>query len=481
MPFPWCLRSGLLKAAIFSLALAATVHMVAGRITATSLERFHNVEAPPSNGPNIVLLVVDTLRADHVGIYGYRRDTTPHIDAFFGRGHVYERAYAPVPSTGPSMVSMLSGLYPQHHGVRLLCQRLLPDVITFVDHLRRAGYQAAAVVSNAVLADSATGLAARFDYYDDFVDEQEPFRDDMFERTAARTTDAALYWLTAKRDTGKPFFLWVHYIDPHGPYRPPEDKPVDFSHSSPAPISPDRVPSYARESDVTDGNEYVDRYDEEIAYTDREVGRLLETLEHLGLADGAAMIFTSDHGESMMDHDQWFRHEVCVYEEMVRVPLAIRYGTGEAARSKVPVSTIDLMPTILELASLPLPEGLDAASLLPAPRPRNIFCEGAAEHGGLWRGVVSGQRKVMARHGMSNVVRESRGFDLSDDPDELRPLVVPPGDEHLQMLTRLIEADPDPGGRPRSYVTGALPGRRVAPGQDDKMLRHLRALGYVGG
>jgi len=294
-------------AAVFLMALSTP--RLNESLAVSPVERFHSVEVPPADGPNILFICVDTLRADHVGLYGYHRDTTPRIDAFFGQGRVYERAYSASPSTGPSVVSMLTGLYPHRHGVRVLCQRIPANAITFVDHLRRAGYQTAAVISNAVLADTASGIGDRFDHYDDTVDEQEPFREAMFERSAARTTDAAIRWLTNARHPSRPHFLWVHYIDPHGPYRPPVDKPVDFEHEAARWIDPERVPTYSREADLYDGNEYVDRYDEEIAYTDREVGRLLDAYAKSGQVDHTLILFTSDHGESMMEHEHWFRHE----------------------------------------------------------------------------------------------------------------------------------------------------------------------------
>jgi arylsulfatase A-like enzyme len=432
-----------------------------------------------ASGPNILLITIDALRADHVGLYGYKRPTTPRIDAYFGAGRVYEVAYSPTATTTPSIVSMLTGLHPPEHGVRLLCQRLSPEVVTVVDRIRRAGYQTAAVVSNAVLADSASGLGGRFEYYDDDVDEPEPFRVEMFERNAARTTDAVLRWLVEHRSADRPHFLWVHYIDPHGPYRAPADKPVEFNHAQAVPIDPLRVPIYARERGVTDGLEYVDRYDEEIAYTDREVGRLLSAYEELGLLDGSAVILTADHGESMMEHEHWFQHQMTVYEEMVRIPLAIRYAGVEPGWVKQPVSLVDVAPTVLALASLPASSvGVNLLGVIPT---RYVQCEGRAEGGGLWRGLVRDGRKTAVRHGMSNVVREAWAFDLVADPGELNPLSVTAADDTYSLLSDLVQRDPDPGGVPKQYAEGELPAPNVAPAFDERMRARLKSLGYVGG
>ena len=159
--------------------------------------------------PSLLLISIDTLRADHMGIYGYRRPTTPRIDAWFEGGQVFEAAYSTEANTSPSVVSFLTGLLPQSHGVRLLYQKIPPGVITIADLLREAGYQTAAVVSNLVLTAEAIGLDERFDHYDDFVDEEEPRRK-IYERRASRTSDAAIAWLSGSRDRGRPSFLWVH-------------------------------------------------------------------------------------------------------------------------------------------------------------------------------------------------------------------------------------------------------------------------------
>lgn len=469
-----------LVAVVAIVLLVSAAPRVGEPATASAVDRFHAVQVPSVTGPSILLICVDTVRADHVGLYGYHRATTPRIDAFFGKGRLYERTYATSPSTGPSVVSILTGLYPHRHGVRVLCQRISPNVVTVVDHLRRAGYEAAAVISNAVLADSASGLGSRFDYYDDDVNEQEPFRKEMFERSAARTTDAAIHWLTDRRQSTKPHFLWVHYMDPHGPYRPPADKPADFSHEAPKWIDPERVPAYSREPDLCDGNEYVDRYDEEIAYTDREVGRLLDAYTESGLTDDALIIFTSDHGESMMEHEYWFRHERNTYEEMIRVPLVLRHSLLEPGQESIAVSTADLAPTILELVGLNVPSGLDGMSLLPSPRQRDLLCEGRSVKRGLWRGLISGTRKTSARHGRSNIIREIRAFDLRTDPRELNPLEVSSDGPAYQFLNDLITSDPDPAGIPRAFDEGELPSPNVAPTTDPQMLQRLRQLGYVG-
>ena len=313
----------------------------------------------------MLLVTIDTLRADHVGLYGYARPTTPRIDAWFREGRVFERAYSTEANTSPSIASVLTGLLPQEHGVRLLHQ-LLPERNRLLPDLLPARFQTAAVVSNSVLADEAMGMGRRFDHYDDFVDESEPYRR-VFERSAEKTTEAAIRWLQEERVPGQPVFLWVHYIDPHGPYHPPPTWPRSFTHATPVPIDVTRLHAYQREPGVTDGLAYVDAYDEEIAYLDASLGRLLDVWASTMEPSRSLAILTADHGESMMEHERWFTHGYHVYEEIVRVPLLMRGAGVPPGRSRMLASGIDVAPTILRFAGVPVPANLRGEDLRAAP------------------------------------------------------------------------------------------------------------------
>ena len=449
------------------------------------------------NSPSLLLISIDTLRADHMGIYGYSRPTTPHIDSWFEEGQIYDAAYSTEASTPPSVVSFLTGMLPQEHGVRLFYQKIPPDVVTVADLLCSAGYQTAAVVSNIVLTAEAIGLDTRFDHYDDFVDETEPYRE-MYERRASRTTDAALVWLSSWRDPSRPNFLWVHYIDPHGPYHPPPDRPTDFTNAQPIPIDIERVPEYEREPGVNDGAEYIDLYDEEIAYMDREVGRLLDAYEQLGLAENSLVLFTADHGESMMEHELWFTHGYHVYEEILRVPLLVRGLGVQPGRIPHPVSLADVAPTLLQAAGLQLPPGLYGQRLSETGPQREIFAEAGSSP--QWRSMWRGKEKWMVQVNRSNhlldkamsslpglekLVRrvevEHRYYDLDEDPKELRPRPWPASDQ-ARSLVKLVHSDPDPAGIPsptRVSRGHKLEAPKVPSGLDKRTLERLRSLGYV--
>jgi len=429
---------------------------------------------------DILLITVDTLRADHMSLYGYERVTTPNIDDWFDakRAAVYTRSYSAAAMTAPSVVSILSGQRPASHGVRLLYQlldkdvRLLPGLLG--DH-----YVSAAVVSNLALTREALGIGDRFDEYNDFVDERAAPH--VFERKATGTTDAALEWLrTAPSD--RPTFLWVHYIDPHGPYDPPQEYLRRFTHSTPQPIPRSRIPAYQRVDDIDDGREYIDRYDEEIFYTDVEVGRLLSGYERVRGVDHALVLFTADHGESMMDHEVYFSHGNNVYEEYVRVPLMLRGPGVQPGRYETVVSGIDIAPTILRVAGSPIPARMPAVDLRTAAgakAERFVFTEGGFPT--KRRAAIQGGRKWIAKTDRDGAIVGGKYFDLGADPGEDSAMPWDEAPAHGKaLIVAAVEGDPDPGGYPEEYAKGErLENPKVAPRVGAADRERLRQLGYI--
>lgn len=440
-------------------------------------------ERAPARPQDVVLVTIDTLRADHLSLYGYERATSPEIDRWFGDGAVFERAYSTEASTSPSVASILSGRLPQGHRVRLFYQ-LLPDDVALVPDLLPDEYVSAAFVSNMVLTDDAIGFGDRFDHYDDFVDERESARL-VFERQAGRTTDAALEWLRSERDPSRPLFLWVHYIDPHGPYRPPDAWDVAFPKRGRRDVPPERIPAHVRDGGIRDGNHYVERYDAEIAYADHEVGRLLDGYARLTPVDDALVLLTADHGESMMEHEQWFTHGYHVYEEIVRVPLLLRGPGVPSGRFDAPASGIDVATTILRFAGVeppPAMRGLDLRAPERWPASRAVFVE-AGHKGRQWRAATDGRSKaVIAVAGPERELVHSRHYDLVDEPNELVGRPLPDDDPLAERLLRLVAEDPDPSGIPAQLEQGIrLTAPKVSPNATDEDLERLRKLGYAGG
>ncbi len=439
-----------------------------------------------SRPQNVVLISVDTMRADRVGLYGYSRPTTPNLDRWFGKdGRIWLRSWSSEASTTPSVVSMLTGQMPQEHRVRMLLQ-MVPRELRLLPEMLPAGWQTAGFVSNMMLTSEASGLGTHFQYYDDFVDERERYRADTFERNAAHTTDAVLQWLGARREKKdeRPLFLWVHYMDPHGPYHPPDDWKRTFTHPSPIPIDIDRVLAYEREPGVTDGLAYVDAYDEEIAYTDSQIGRLLDGMQ-LDL-DRTLLVFTADHGESMMDHEFWFRHAVQVYDEMVRVPLMLRGPGVVAGKSELPASGIDITPTILAALGLPPAAPMADVDLRTGKgiaADRTVYTEAslsARDGDEQWRAAIRGNVKWVIGVRPGNCRGALRRYDLAADPDELTIKAWTEDSDAAKSLLRLCETDPDPAGVPKAWAFGTgLKAPKSPPMSGEDQLRSLKALGYA--
>ena len=429
--------------------------------------------------PDLVLLSVDTLRPDHLGLYGYARDTSPRLDRFFASGRIYTRAYGTSASTSPSVVSLLTGLRPPEHGVRLFYQLVPEDIGLLTERLPQA-YQSAAFVSNIVLTEEALGIAERFDHYDDYVDEQESARK-IWERRADRTTEAALAWLREERDPERPLFLWLHYIDPHGPYRPPEEWAGRFEDAREHPVEIERIYPHQREEGVRDAWDYVDRYDEEIAFVDAQIGRLLDG--YGPRLDDALVVFTSDHGETMIEHERWFTHGYRVYEAILRVPLMLRGPGVEAGRDERLVQGTDVAPTLLRAAGAPVPAAMPAVDLRTGSglRDDRILVGEATGKTGQWLAAIQGEEKSTLRvHGAARNVEERKRYGLEDDPGEQQPRVWDYGVPTARALLEFVRDDPDPAGVPRELEAGMrLSAPKVAPRADEEALEKLRALGYA--
>ena len=313
---------------------------------------------------NIILISVDTLRSDHLGAYGYDRPTSPTIDALAGEGVVFEQAICQNTNTNPSHASMLSGLYPHSHGNRDNFYRMAEDVRMLPDALHAAGYQTAGFVSGYTLKDRICGLARGFDVYDDEFSGKE--------RQGGETTDLAIAWLRAH--AGDRFFLFFHLFDPHGPYNPPAGGPVRFEPRGPErQVAPERIPRYQRlpldapeDAHWTDLRLYEARYDEEIAYADSQVGRLLDQLRQLGLHERTIIVFTSDHGEALGEREHLLDHGGGIGDEEIRVPLILRLPDRRFAgqRFNGQVESIDIAPTLAALAGVDLGGGVQGVNLL---------------------------------------------------------------------------------------------------------------------
>lgn len=291
---------------------------------------------------NLVLISVDCLRPDHLGTYGYERETTPRIDAFAEEAMVFETAVSTSSWTLPTHLSMLTGLPPSLHGGTRRTRKPARSVPYLPDLLARAGYQVDGVVTGAFLFPKF-GFERGFHTYRTFDDSR-----------AAVTVDAAIDLL--RRSEGRAQFLFVHLFDPHFPYRPPAEFVEHFNRTPPdisrvnLQVEKGEVPETPETKDVVIG-----LYDAEIAYLDQEFGRFMDALKTRGLYERSLILLTADHGEALYEHEAW-RHTYTLYDEIIRVPLIVKWpGRSPRGRVKVQVSQVDIFPTLLEEAGLEPP------------------------------------------------------------------------------------------------------------------------------
>jgi arylsulfatase A-like enzyme len=328
-------------------------------IAAVSAAGQHRSEA--TDPPNILLVTIDTLRADHLSCYGYHRKTSPNMDALAAQGVRFEHAYCTIPLTGPSHVSLFSSRYPQEHGVRINGVPIPKDSkwLYLPQILRRFGYFNAAFVSAWPLVSHLTGFSHWFQVYDQDMKRSYQFLSSS--RFAEDVTPRAISWLEDQRV--EPFFLWVHYFDPHAPYH------LRKRFADPATNGHATTPPSEVSAAMTDR---IRRYDSEIGYVDHHLGLLLRALDKAGVTDSTLLVLTSDHGESLGEHD-YVGHGRHLYDSILRVPLIVRYP-GHIKPGKViatPVSLLDVTPTILELSGLsqrqpPIPANFVGRSLAGA-------------------------------------------------------------------------------------------------------------------
>jgi choline-sulfatase len=283
--------------------------------------------APSRAHPNVILITIDTLRADHVGCYGAAKVKTPTMDTLARDGILFEHAFSQVPLTWPSHAAILTGTYPFQNGVQdFTGHPLAPQFRTVAQAFKQAGYATGAVISSFVL-DRSWGLGRGFDFYDDAFSATTFQQKDLglVDRRASESVAHALDWL--KKNRQRPFFLWVHLYDPHSPY----DAPEPFA------------------------SQYRDRpYDGEIAYADHELGRLINWLKMNGLYDRSAIVFLSDHGESLGEHGEK-EHGFFIYNSTVQIPLIIKPAAGfgvKTGRLSVAAESVAVAPTLLRLAGL---------------------------------------------------------------------------------------------------------------------------------
>lgn len=443
---------------------------------ATAAVLLSSCESRPPGKPNVILIVVDTLRADHLGSYGYGRDTSPNIDALAAESLLFENALSHAADTRFAMASLLSGFLVHETGV--LESVVLSDGLELLpERLSAEGYATAAVISNWVLR-SGRRYEQGFDVYDDAMEPSEESRGAP-ERTAGPTTDRAIDLV--QQLSGGPFFLWVHYQDPHGPYTPPAGTADRFraGGAEPRPVHPSGslsgrggIPDYQRLPGLTDFDEYRARYDGEIRHVDAQLQRLLDALERLGIEDETLIVLTADHGEGLGEHDYYFAHGEYLFQHQLHVPLILRWGNRLRGRRADYVRHVDILPTILAVAGAAVPPDLRGTDLRSgAETPRAILSEMRSPF------VDPKEKLALTVDGMKLIftpaLRRTELYDLRRDPGELHDLSQAP--DHAERLAALAS------GLAALRRENRLDSIEPSAPQEltDEEREKLRSLGYV--
>jgi arylsulfatase A-like enzyme/Flp pilus assembly protein TadD len=411
---------------------------------------FPALAAAATDPPNVILITLDTVRADRMGFLGSKWGLTPNLDALASQGVVYEHTYSQAPITPVSHATILTGTFPQYHGIRNFGDRLPPSIPFLPDILHSQGYQTGAFVGSIILDPKngfASGFERGFDVYNAGFHRQKTGerREASMQRRGEVTLGCVLEWL-GHRQKG-PFFLWFHLWDAHDPYNPPEPFRSRFPNQP---------------------------YNGGIAYVDATVGKLLDYLRTQGLYDNSLIAVTADHGESLGEHGE-LTHSIFLYDATIHVPLLLKLPGGRFAGQRVNANAnlVDLAPTLLDALGQKSPPAMQGQSLLPLignPRPGNRPSFATGDHSERsfgWSALLS------LRSGNHLYVRAPLPelYDLATDPGEKKNLYPA---NHAAAVRFAIQVD----NFVKHMSTGAP--QALQNGLDEKSREKLSALGYVG-
>jgi arylsulfatase A-like enzyme len=419
---------------------------------------------PPSERPNVVLITIDSLRADHLDHLGYDRPTATGLDPFRDRSTLFARALAPTPSTAPSTASLLTGLFPLRHGVVTPEGAIADDVATLAELLRESGWSTAALSHHPVLTRKR-GFARGFERFEGAIGPATDYAD----------ADQMIAWMREwLAEARRPFFLYLHVMNVHGPYRVPTLRRQDLLGHFPG--TQFKYGDALMRGIMENGaiglrslvkaryrGSLVDQYDTAVRYATGRVAKVLDLLRADGSFDESVVVLTADHGEELFDHGG-FGHGHTLYREVLHVPLYVKLpGQQTGGTIDSAVSLMDVFPTILEVLSVPAPE-VDGRSLVPVMRgesdaagTRAFHHLTAWEEASVARGVVDGRYKLI------DVERSYEGadgrlllFDLVVDPGETHDL-SDTGSEIVERLSGELEAAFADGGVRARGVGNATP------------------------
>ena len=431
-------------------------------------------QGPAKTKPNIIFIVVDTLRADHLSCYGYQRNTTPNIDQLAGEGVLFRNAISAAPWTLPSAASFLTSQYPCVLGISNRAAMIPGEFPLLAELLKQQGYTTHGIVSHTMLS-ARLGFGRGFDSYDE--------RSSLGHAgiSAPAVTDKATSFL--QKSHQKPFFLFQHYFDPHCDYHLHQQYNYYPSYKGNIRSGESIFSLWAKRQDMSEDDiKYLFAlYDSEISFTDQYIGTLLNELKQQGLYDNSIIILTSDHGEEFMERG-WIGHTSTLYQELLRVPLIIKFPDSGARIVDTPVGLIDLMPTLLAYLGLKNPDGLEGKALdIASGDPiasRPIFSETFNPQIHRPQPVVPIALRSVVLGDLKLIYDEKKGikqiYDLSKDPYERNDLSSSQSDLHKALALSLAQ-----------YTDYVEKKRKKGPIKDERELftpeqrKQLESLGYL--
>lgn len=416
--------------------------------------------------PNVILISIDALRADHLSTYGYAYQTSPHIDEFAGKSAVFELAYCLIPKTSASFASLMTGLHPFVHLTQPNQDSLNERFITLAEALKLRGYHTEAVVDNSNLSPKYK-FNQGFDRYVAVWEDRE-----KREESTPFITERVIEFLADP--PGKPFFLWAHYIEPHFPYVPPrrfiEDRPGGRVLADiPKAII---VATKRQLADRSREGEFVALYDATVKYVDSEFRKIMDLIVEKGYEKNSIIILTADHGEELGEHNFFFDHGPLTFNSSMRIPLIVSMPREGGRRLRYPVTLMDIYPTVLDAAGLVPPYPIQGQNLFSEKNREELILIGP----GGSRGVISGKYHLVKilpeyvdRLGLENYYL----FDLEKDPQEKENLAERRDQTTRMLLQKLTDSFAasvyfQQGDKKESKIT-----------LSERELERLRTLGYI--
>jgi arylsulfatase A-like enzyme len=441
---------------------------------------------PVAQGPNIIVLLVDAMRADHLGCYGYGRNTSPEMDTLAREGVVFKNAYSPSSWTLPSTASLLTSLYPREHGATDTTKAIARKAVGLAERLHKAGYDTAAFSANYSLVTAERGFDRGCDHFELLVKEGSEVSAEELNRTrklldfarkitavdAEELNAAALKWLDGRKETSRPVFMYLHYMESHSPYEAPEPFRTVFDPDYTGEVDGTNVEGavFRDEFELTERDEehVTALYDGEIAYADKQLGILMDELDSRGLLEDALVIITADHGEELFDHGK-ISHGRTLYEEVIRVPLIMWQKQFEHPGTTVDAyaSLIDIVPTVLSVCGIERKGALRGTPLLPpgdSVGSDTVWAE--VDEDLLFRAhkraLIWDNWKLITSPDGSEL------YDIAGDPHELNDLAG-----SKPELAATLSAKQD------DFYKQLKRGKAPVVELDDEARRKLRSLGYV--